>query len=93
MRFPKVVWVILILAILVLLVFLASLWLAGYVMTGRRQTLDEAMQWQSEHYDTGFYENLEKENYTVDSYDGYTLHVQLLKNPETTTKYMLFSAR
>ena len=91
MRFPKVVWVILILAILVLLVFLASLWLAGYVMTGRRQTLDEAMQWQSEHYDTGFYENLEKENYTVDSYDGYTLHVQLLKNPETTTKYMLLS--
>lgn len=91
MRIPKFVWILVILAVLALLAVLLSLWLAGYVMTGKRQTLNEAMQWQSEHYDTSFYDALEKEDYTVDSYDGYTLHVQLLKNPGPVTKYMLLS--
>lgn len=72
-----------ILVILVLLLLL-SLWLASFVMTGTRQTLDEALQWQSEHYDTSFYDGLEKTDYTVTSYDGYELHVQLLRNPDAT---------
>ncbi|SFB70096.1 alpha/beta hydrolase [Ruminococcus albus] len=74
-----------------LLTFALMLWLASFVMTGKRQTLDEAMQWQSEHYDTSFYENLEKTNYTVESFDGYELHVQFLKNPTPTDKYILLS--
>ena len=61
------------------------------VMTGKRQTLDEAMKWQSEHYDTSFYEGLEKQDYTVQSYDGYELHAQLIKNPEPTDKYIIIS--
>ena len=74
-----------------LLVFALMLWLASFVMTGKRQTIDEAMQWQSEHYDTSFYESLEKTDYTVKSFDGYELHVQFLKNPTPTDKYMLLS--
>jgi hypothetical protein len=73
------------------LVFALMLWLASFVMTGKRQTIDEAMQWQSEHYDTSFYEKLEKTNYTVNSFDGYELHVQFLKNPTPTDKYMIIS--
>ena len=82
---------IIIAAVVPVLVFALMLWLASFVMTGKRQTLDEAMQWQSEHYDTSFYEKLEKTNYTVKSFDGYELHVQFLKNPTPTDKYMIIS--
>ncbi len=60
-------------------------------MTGKRQTPEEAMKWQSERYDTSFYENLVKSDYTVSGYEGYVLHVQLLKNPEKTDKYIILS--
>ena len=76
---------------LMILTFAASLGLAGFVMTGSRQTLDEAFKWQSEHYDTSFYAPLEKEVYTVESYDGYILHAELLKNPVPTDDYMIIS--
>lgn len=73
------------------LFFLLTFGLAVFVMKGKRQTLDEAMKWQSEHYDTSFYEPLEKTDYTVKSFDGYELHVQFLKNPVPTDKYILIS--
>ncbi len=65
--------------------------MASYVMTGTRQTLSEAMEWQSERYDTGFYGELEKTDYTVSGYEEYTLHVELLKNPVPTDKYIILS--
>lgn len=68
-----------------------SLWLASYVMTGKRQTLAEAFAWQSDHYDTSFYGTLEKTAYTVEGFDGYTLHAELLKTPQATSKYILIS--
>lgn len=68
-----------------------SLWLASFAMTGERQTLDEAMEWQSERYDTSFYDRLEKVNYTVEGHDGYTLHVEELPNPEPSNKYVIIS--
>jgi hypothetical protein len=34
---------------------------------------------------------MEKEDYTVTSYDGYILHAQFLRNPEKTEKYILIS--
>jgi hypothetical protein len=74
-----------------LLVFALMLWLASFVMTGKRQTIDEAMQWQTEHYDFSFYEKLEKTDYTIKSFDGYELHVQFLKNPTPTDKYIIIS--
>ena len=62
-------------------------------MTGVRQTLDEAMKWQSERYDTSFYEKLQKTTYTVEGDKGYILHVELLKEPENedSRKYIILS--
>jgi hypothetical protein len=80
-----------VIVLLLLLTFLLSLWLAGFVMTGTRQTYEEALEWQSAHYDTSFYQELEQTDYTVDSFDGYQLHVQLLKNSEPTNKYAILS--
>ena len=82
---------VIILAVLIILGLLAAWLLAGFTMTGRRQTLDEAMQWQSEHYDTSFYQTTEKTDYTVSGTDGYVLHVQLLKNPEPTDRFIILS--
>ena len=82
--------------ILVLCILLAAFaafafWLPGFVMTGKRQTLDEAFAWQSEHYDTSFYEGLEKTTYTVTGFEGYTLHAELLKNPAPTNRCIILS--
>ena len=75
----------------VALVLAASFVLAGFTMTGKRQTLDEALAWQSEHYDTSFYEGLSKTDYTVQGEGGYVLHVQLLENPEPSDRYVIIS--
>ena len=80
-----------ILSVIVVLLLLTSLWMASFVMTGTRQTMEEAMRWQSERYDTSFYENLQKTDYTVSGYKGYLLHVELLKNPVSTNKYIILS--
>lgn len=84
---------IMVIVLLVLLPLTAVLawWLAGFVMTGKRQTLDEAMQWQSEHYDTSFYDTLQKTPYTVQGDGGYILHAELLENPEPSSKYIILS--
>lgn len=79
------------LAVFFLLTLLAAWLMAGFTMTGKRQTLDEALRWQSEHYDTSFYQMTEKTDYTVSGTEGYTLHVQLLKNPEPTDRYIILS--
>ncbi|MDO4803935.1 MAG: alpha/beta hydrolase [Lachnospiraceae bacterium] len=74
------------------LLLLAGAWfLAGFTMSGSRQTLDEAKKWQSDHYDISFFQNLEKQDYTVEGSNGYILHAQLLKNPENSSKYMIIS--
>ncbi len=70
---------------------LSSIWMASYVMTGQRQTLEEAMKWQSDHYDTSFYKKMEKTEYLVSGYDGCELHVELLKNPVESDKYIILS--
>ena len=84
---------IIIIIVIVLLILAAAFvwWLPSFVLTGKRQTLEEAFAWQSERYDTGFYEKLEKETYTIEAYEGYTLHAEFLKNPELTTKYMILT--
>ena len=82
-----------ILIILMLLFFAFSFWMAGFAMaSGNRQTLEEAFAWQSERYDTSFYEKLSRTDYTVEGYDGYVLHVQYLENPEQkSTRYIILS--
>ncbi len=58
---------------------------------GKRQSLEEAMKWQQEHYDTSFYDPLEKTDYTISSFDGYTIHVQLCKAPAPTDRYVIIT--
>ena len=75
---------IMIIIVIILLILLAAItwWLPSFAMNGNRQTLDEAMEWQKDHYDVSFYDPLEKTDYTVTSYDGYVLHAEFLKNPK-----------
>lgn len=82
---------IIILIILLILLVALTMWLPSFVMTGRRQTMEESLAWQAEHYDVSFYDALEKTDYTVTSYDGYALHVEFLKNPEPSTEYVIIS--
>lgn len=83
--------ILILLAVLLLLSFGAAWFLAGMTMTGSRQTLQEAMKWQSEHYDTSFYEAAAKTDYLVKGADDYILHVQLLENPVPSEKYVILS--
>ena len=89
MRMAKLI----IILIIILLVLGVSFvwWLPSFVMTGTRQTLDEAFAWQSERYDTSFYAGLGRNDYTVQGYEGYALHVELLENPAPSTEYVILS--
>ena len=79
--------------LLALLLILAGIsWaLAGFSLGGKRQTLEEARQWQESHYDLAWYDALEKEDYTVPGDGGYVLHVQRLVNPAAVGKYVIIS--
>lgn len=73
-------------AIIVIIIVLAAvcaltLLLPSYVLKVQRQTYEEAFAWASDHYDTSFYGRAEKTDYTIESYDGYVLHAQLLRDP------------
>lgn len=50
-----------ILCLVLLLCLGIAFWLPSFIMTGERQTLKEAFNWQSQHYDTSFYEKLKKQ--------------------------------
>ena len=69
----------------------ACIFLASYVVNGKRQTFEEALKWQSERYDTSFYNEAEKQNYTVQGDEGYLLHVQLLKAPQKSSRYVIIT--
>lgn len=77
--------------VLILLLAAVAARMASFVMTGKRQTLEEAFAWQSDHYDTSFYKGLKKTGYVVQGLDGYELHAEFLENPEPTTKYVILS--
>ena len=83
--------VIIICAVLVVLLAVLIWVMPSLTMTGHRQTLDEAFAWQSDHYDTSFYGQLEKTPYTVTSDDGYVLHAEMLRNHEPSTDYVIIS--
>ena len=65
--------------------------LAFYSLHISRQTLAQARAWQENHYSLDFYDRLEKQEYTVASYDGYLLHVQKIVNPAAKDKYVILS--
>lgn len=83
--------VIIIIALLAAALLAMGFWLASYSMGIQRQTLAQARAWQEAHYDLSWYDALDKQDYTVASYDGYVLHVQLLKNPSPSDRYVLIS--
>ena len=70
---------------------LRSLYLSIYSTGVKRQNLEEARKWQEDHYDISWYDPLEKTDYTVESFDGYVLHAQFLKNPVPTKDYVLIT--
>lgn len=80
-----------IIGILLILLLGFFFWLPSYVMTGKRQTLEEARKWQSDRYDISFYEERKKQEYIVKGFEGYELHTVFLENPEPTGKYMILT--
>ena len=92
MKVNNIMRIIILTAVIVIILFcVLAYWLAGYIMTGKRQTLEEAAQWQSEHYDISYFNELEKTDYTVTGSDGYTLHAEFLKNSTDTGRYIILS--
>ena len=68
-------------------------YLASYAVEGRRQTYEEAMAWQKEHYDISWYDGLAKEDYIVHGYEDYDLHAKLVYDPKNAEgdKYVIIS--
>ena len=83
--------IIIIIIILLVILALFIVWLPTFLMTGNRQTIEEAFAWQTDHYDTSFYEELKKTDYTMETSDGYVIHAELLENPEPTDDYVIIS--
>ena len=82
---------IVVLCVLVIAFTAFAFWLPSFVMTGKRQTTEEAFAWQSEHYDTSFYADLDKTDYVVKGFEDYELHVELLENPTPSDRYIILS--
>ncbi|MCR5742333.1 MAG: alpha/beta hydrolase [Lachnospiraceae bacterium] len=88
----KVLIALLIVVVIVLVsLVVAMLLLARYTVHGKRQSLEEAKKWQSEHYDISWYDELDKYEYIVRTEDKYKLHVQIVRNPNKTDKYVILS--
>ena len=66
-------------------------YLASFTARGRRQTLDESLAWQRKRYDAEWYFKLPREDYTVVSFDGYVLHVQLCRAREPSDRYVILT--
>lgn len=84
-------YVIIIIIILLIALMAFGFRMAGFSMSIKRQTLEEARKWQADHYDISWYDAMEKVDYTIKSYDGYELHVEYLKNPIKSGKYVIIS--
>ena len=85
---PLPVVVILLIIFALILFFFA---LSAYSVHINAQTLPQARKWQEAHYDLSWYDPMEKEDYTVKSFDSYELHVQYLPNPVKSDRYILIS--
>ena len=67
--------------------------LAMYITGIRRQTIEEAKAWQDAHYDTSYWDSLEKKEYRVRGYRDYLLHTLFVANPKQpdSKKYVILS--
>jgi len=86
--------VLIVIAAVVAAFFILAIKLATYIMTINKKhgkTLERAWKIESGHMDLSFYNKIEKEDYTIKGVGGYILHVQFLKNPKPTAKYMILT--
>ena len=83
--------ILIILAALIVLLFIAGWVLSGITMGIKRQTYEGSRAWQEERYDLSWYDLLKKETYKFSSFDGYVINVQTLINPEPSDKYVIIS--
>ena len=80
-----------ILLCLVLLMLLAALATARYVMTGKRQTYEEAFAWQQAHYDVSWFDRSLLKEYKVRGSEGYELTAYFYPAPRETDRYIILS--
>lgn len=64
---------------------------AKYMAYPEGNTLAEEEAWEKEHGLWGDYDNYEKVEYIVKGYQDYGLHIELVKNPIESTKYVIIS--
>ncbi|MBR0130266.1 MAG: alpha/beta hydrolase [Firmicutes bacterium] len=97
MKRIRAVMIIIIIIMLILLVIIAGAgwYMAGFSMGIQPQTYEHARKWQEDHYSLDWHDELQQQglvtDYTVESYDSYLLHTELLKNPKPSDKYMIVS--
>ena len=83
--------IIIVLLLLLIVAAVIGFYSAKTTLSIPRQTLDGARRWQEDHYDISWYDELEKTDYTVSSYDGYLVHVQFLHNDLPADQYVIIS--
>ena len=71
------IFMIVLIVIIVIIVALGLL-LSNLTMGIKRQSLEEARAWQEERYDLSWYDEANKEDFIVTSFDGYEIHAQLI---------------
>jgi len=83
--------VLIVVGVIILLLLAIGIALAKLTAGGKRQTLEEAINWQKGRLNLEWYipENITE--YIIDSYDGYELHAMLVPTPEKTDKYVVIT--
>ncbi|MCR5420442.1 MAG: alpha/beta hydrolase [Lachnospiraceae bacterium] len=84
-------FLIIIFVIVLLIIGVISLWLTLYALHIKRQSYEEALKFQRKYYDISFYEDLEKDEYKIEGYEGYVLRVWLLYNPVPSDRYIIIT--
>ena len=56
-----------------------------------RRTIHESYERQRSRFDVSYYDEMEKVDYLVSGMNGYVLHVQFLKNPNPSDRYIIIS--
>ena len=78
-----------ILSLLVVLMLGFAFWLPSVILTGDRQTLEEAFTWQSQRMILHM-KRSKKTDYLVKGFEDYDLHVQPLENPIKTDNCIIY---
>lgn len=87
-------WIVLLIVILVILLALclASLVIAGIIVGGRRQTLEESWQWQLDHAPgCRVFRREDLTDYEIKSAGGYVLHASFLPAASPSDRYLVLA--